>query len=81
MNKLNYNVVLVPENEYEALEPIIDDYANMALDAKDVDELKNLFMMFFNELNLKVEQDFIVELVQHHIERLKEINEEKDGYR
>jgi len=57
MSKEKYNVVLVPTNQ-ESITNILEDYANLCLSCESVGGYRELLQMFYNEIVLRVEQDY-----------------------
>lgn len=79
MSEDNYNVLVVPSKR-ESREQIIEDYATFALDCDTHDEFKDIMLMFYDEMVKHTKAEFLINLTELNIKKLKEMQDEIDNF-
>jgi len=71
------NIIIVP-TEQESAEDIIEEYAEGAMDCRNIQEMRLLMMGLYNELTVRIAKDYHIDQALNALETLEDIQEEID---
>ena len=75
-----YNVIIAPSYNIN-FDEIVQDYAELAMDCKNYDEMEKLLHIFLDELSVIFAQELLLSQTLENIEKLKKLEEiRKQGY-